>query len=102
MQRPASTAPSISSAGIESELRVTTTPYGHWTPHQYGYWPGAPFGYTEVRRYNEGTVVLDMIDRKTKQLVWTGSVTSAVKRSNPPSERIATVVEKLLEAFPPR
>jgi hypothetical protein len=84
--------------GLESELRVTHTTSGYWYP--YRYWPGA--AYTDVRRYTEGTVVLDMIDRRTERLVWTGTVSSAVSSPNPPSDRIARVVARLLEAFPPR
>ena len=88
--------------GLRSELRVTTVPYGFYRPYMYGYWPGSPYGVGSVRRYSEGTVVLDIIDRSNKQLVWTGAVTSAVHRANPPSDRIAKVVEQLLAGFPPQ
>ena len=56
----------------------------------------------QVRRFARGTVVLDVIDRKAKQLVWTGQVSSAIQRKNPPSDRLAAVAEMLLEEIPPK
>jgi len=89
-------------ASVDSELRVTSTPYGYYPRYAYGYWHGARYGTTQVRRFASGTVVLDIIDHKKKQLVWTGQVTSAIKRKNPPSDRMATVAEQLLQDFPPQ
>jgi len=86
---------------VNSELRVTSVPYGYWGVHQYGYWPGYGYGATEVRKYNEGTVLLDIIDAKTHQMVWTGTVTKAVHSSNPSSDKIAKTVKQLLKGFPP-
>jgi hypothetical protein len=87
-------------ASVERELRVTSIPYGN-APYQYGYWYGAPYGSVDVRRCAKGTVLLDIIDRKAKQLVWSGQVTSAIQRANPPGEKIAEVARKLLASFPP-
>jgi hypothetical protein len=88
-------------ASVHTELRITGTPYGLYPGWGYSYWNGAPYGPTDVRRYAEGTVMLDIIDRKAKQLVWTGQVTSAIQSENPPSERMAVVAEQLLAGFPP-
>ncbi len=89
-------------ASVETELRITSTPYGLYPGWGYSYWGGAPFGTSNVRRYDSGTVLLDMIDSKAKQLVWTGQVTSAIHQQNPPSDRMAAVAERLLENFPPQ
>lgn len=88
-------------AAVDSKLRVTTTPTINAYPYGYGYWPGSTWGYTEARIVHEGTVVLDMVDRATKQVVWTGSVSGVIRSANPPGDRIAKVVDQLLATFPP-
>jgi hypothetical protein len=79
-------------------IRMPNSPYGY----AYGYWPGWTYTPDDVRSYHKGTVVLDIVDRKTNQLVWTGAVTSAVNNPNPPSDRIQKVIEALLAGFPPK
>jgi hypothetical protein len=45
-----------------------------YRPYYYAY--GAPFGYAEINlgkeHYKEGTIVIDLIDRRSKQVVWRG------------------------------
>jgi len=85
---------------LNTEVRVIRMPnstYGYG----YGYWPGWIYTPDDVRAYHKGTVVLDIVDRKSNQLVWTGAVTSAVNNPNPPSDRIQRVIEALLAGFPP-
>ncbi len=47
--------------------------YGY-RPYYYAY--GAPFAYADVNlgkeHYKEGTIVIDLIDRRSKQVVWRG------------------------------
>ncbi len=87
--------------GLERELRVDYG-YNYYGPYRYGYWPGYAYGTAHVREYATGTVVIDVVDRSTKQLVWTGVVSGAVQSANPPSDRIQKVVEQLLREFPPQ
>jgi len=57
-----------------------------------------------VSYYDEGTVVLDIIDPKTRNLVWRGSAQSRVDDGDTPEERDARVNEayrRILERFPP-
>lgn len=85
---------------FEKELRVDT--YGGFGAYGYGYWPGYyGVGTTSVRVVANGTIVIDVVDRQTKQLVWTGQVQGAVQSRNPPGERVEKVVQQLLQAFPP-
>lgn len=55
--------------------------FGGWGGWGYGYRPyyyayGAPFAYADVNlgkeHYKEGTIVIDLIDRRTRQVVWRG------------------------------
>jgi hypothetical protein len=80
---------------------VPTAAYG------YGYsgWHGSMVATeTRVRQYEEGTLLLDIVDQKRKQLIWRGSGRTRVKESSTPEETDAlvnTVVAKILSEFPP-
>ena len=89
-------------ASTQTELRVGGTPMGlfpGWSTK-----PGfnSPHDPSDVRRYDKGTVMLDMIDKETGQIVWSGQVTSAISSENPSSTRLAVVAKRMLENFPPQ
>ena len=88
--------------GLNAELRIDYTPYGPATPWGYGYWGGFNYGFTEVRQYTKGTLVLDIVDARTHKLVWTGTLQKTVESANPPGKRIEKAVKKLLKDFPPK
>ena len=88
---------------VEQKLRVNTTNYGYG----YGRWGYYGGGYTDttVDQYEEGTLILDFIDAKTKQLVWRGMAQSRLKEMSTPEEREARVraaVAAILEKYPPK
>jgi len=84
-----------------TEKKVNVTNYG------YGYGPrwGAYGGGVDVQQYTQGTVIIDLVDAKTKELLWR-SVGSGALASNPdPStmeEKINGVVQQMLESYPPK
>ena len=93
---------------IEGKMSTTTmnSGYGGW--YGYGwYGPSMSTGIstTSVNEWDEGTVVLDIIDGERRELVWRASVTDVIDESNrPPEETQARFDEgarKLLETFPP-
>lgn len=86
----------------KDELQVNYIPYSTYSPWGYGYWGGFNYGYTEVRSYTKGTLVLDIVDARTHQLVWMGVLSKEVRSSNPPSKRIQKSINKLLKNFPPK
>lgn len=53
-----------------------------------------------VRRYKEGTLVIDMVDRRQKELVWQG-VGSGVLNPRNPQEHFLEAVQEILKDFPP-
>lgn len=72
--------------------------------HPYG-WPGRS-STTIVREYEVGTLVLDIVDPKKKEVIWRGSVSRklGVYKNRTPEERASialTNAEFLLESFPP-
>jgi hypothetical protein len=75
--------------------------WGSWYSPYYG--GGAP--HTYVREYEEGTLILDVVDAASNKLVWRGTAqaelssnSSAEKRQ----ERLNEAVSKILEDFPPK
>jgi len=54
-----------------------------------------------VNSYPEGTLVIDIIDRRDRQLVWRGVGEGAFTKSNPSDEKVAKRVAKILSTFPP-
>ncbi|NOX17177.1 MAG: DUF4136 domain-containing protein [Chlorobi bacterium] len=82
-------------AGVRNRIDIT-----NWGYH-YGPWYGPN---TSVYRYKEGTIFIDVIDGKKKELVWRGTGTGAVDPYYTPEERaesIKEVVAEILEYFPP-
>jgi hypothetical protein len=70
----------------------------------YGWGPSYAVTTTSVYAYDEGTLVVDVIDRKTKNLVWRGIARKAVDRNASAEQRDANIrkaVRALLEEFPP-
>lgn len=66
---------------------------------------GSYYGGSRVVEYVEATLVLDVVDARTNELVWRGWGTERLHR-NPRPERVrefvAEAVKKILEEFPPR
>jgi hypothetical protein len=72
----------------------------------YGY-RGVGFGgtYLDVRTYEEGTLLIDVIDPPTMKLLWRGSATGVVLEKASPEkreQRINDAVADIFEEFPPR
>jgi hypothetical protein len=60
---------------------------------------------THVTQYEEGTLVIDVVDGKAERLVWRGSGSRRISRSPTPqktTQRVNEVVEAILARFPPR
>jgi len=88
--------------GARDELQINHVAYSPYSPWGYGYWGGFNYGYTEVRSYKEGTLVLDIVDARTHQLVWVGTLEREVRSVNPSGKRVQKVITKLLKNFPPK
>lgn len=65
---------------IEEKTRVSPSPFPAYYGYRggfYGGWPGYAWG-DEVYRYSEGTVNVDLVDARKKQLVWEGVTSGQV------------------------
>ncbi len=65
--------------------------------HHYGYW----YPHTNVYQYKEGTLVIDVVDRIDKQLIWRGWATGVLEDRSSLNSQINYSVQKLLKKFPP-
>jgi hypothetical protein len=75
-------------------------------PTAYGYGPGS-WQAAAVRgaTYEEGMLLLDLVDGTTNELVWRGSAQAGIDPSRGPQERtelIRAAVHRMLAAFPPK
>lgn len=69
--------------------------------HGYG-WMQGPRVY--VDEYDEGTLILDIVDAKTSTIIWRGIAMDRVDFLADPEERqerLQVVVDKILKRFPP-
>ena len=67
-----------------------------WNPWMWG-------GNTTVTRYPEGTLYIDLIDAKKKELIWQGEGEGVLtKDTNKKDEVIKEFVTKILEQYPPQ
>ncbi len=86
--------------GLQDKVNVTD--YGYRYSYDYWGWGGRNI---DVYQYTEGTLIIDMIDRNTHELVWRGSATATMDEqasSQKREETIAKAVMGILEKYPPQ
>lgn len=67
---------------------------------------GAPSDYefrsgTDTYVYDIGTLIIDFVDTKTRELIWRGTATAEIDPSAPQIDLINNAVAKILENYPP-
>jgi len=79
--------------------------YGYRHPGSYGYAGSyASTGGVSVYEYEQGTFILDLVDAKTKKLIWRATAKAIISPASTPekqTEKIRNAVHKILENFPP-
>ena len=77
-----------------------------WGPGWGWGWGWNPYwgmGYSNVTTTPEGTLFIDIIDAKTKELVWQGEGSGYLTKNTEKKEaRIKEFVSKILEQYPPK
>ena len=77
--------------------------YGYGASYRPGVWAGAPETY--VYEYEEGTLILDIVNPENKELMWRGSAQDEVHFKSTPEKdqaQLNEAVQKMLEKFPPK
>ncbi len=93
-------------AGVK-ELKSYQQHYGVEFPLRGGWyrpWWGPYGGFTYFSYYEEGTLVVDIIDAGTRDMVWRGVATKIVREYSSPEDMqkdIDEAVERVLAKFPP-
>ena len=67
-------------------------------------WRGRGAGGVDVYQYEEGSLVLDLVDMKEKKLIWRGTGTGVLSSSPNVQERtdaVSKAVKSILAQFPP-
>jgi len=73
--------------------------FGHYG---YGWGSGVGYGYSPSNDYQEGTLILDVIDPDTQRIAWRGSGSSESRDPHMKPERLHESVTAILERFPPK
>lgn len=81
---------------------TTSSPYGAWG------W-GGPFGWgigmnrTWSSNYNEGAIIVDMVDAKSNKLVWQGIGSGiSVDRPQAKQRQIPEIMAEIMKNYPPQ
>ena len=92
------------------EEKVSVQQYTDWSYNShggwpygfgyYGFWGGAPVTYTDVNQYGEGTLILDLVDARTKKLVFRGVGRAVVGGARENAAKVREAVAKMFAAYP--
>jgi hypothetical protein len=91
---------------LTTQRRLDVSTYNNGFYRGYGYWVSIP--QTEVREYEEGSLVIDVIDREEKKVVWRGIGQRRLRgdgSNDDPEElqkRADDVAAAVLKDFPPQ
>ena len=91
---------------FSSKTKTSVQSYGYGYGYG-GYWghPGMyGAGGVDVYQYDEGTLVIDVVDMSDQKLIWRGTATGTMSQSPSMEERtekINTAVAKIFADFPP-
>jgi len=100
----------VSAVGTSKTMRNVNTFYsgtGGWgwygPGYGYGYGPGPATATTTVTEYQQGTLVVDLLDANTKELVWRGIATDTAS-GNPEKnqKKLNKALQKMFKKYPPK
>jgi len=86
---------------VQNKTRIDTD-YQSMGLYPYGY-GGAMIATSRTVDYKEGRLIIDIMNPKTKKIIWRGMAVDQIKSFKTPQERndyIKKVVEKILKTFP--
>jgi hypothetical protein len=90
-------------ASTKEKLDLATWDYGYdWSPRWWGGWGAWGPEQTTVTQYTEGSVVVDVVDPKTKELLWRGQGVANVSDDiQAYQQEVEKTVTAILAKFPP-
>ena len=75
--------------------------YAYWYGYRYRYSHAGLPNYRDIRRFDIGTLVIDLIDPNTNELIWRGWVDSDIDPAALEDSYIPVVVANIMSQFPP-
>lgn len=78
--------------------KVDVERYGY----RYGRWGQVWDVRTDVYRYKEGAIVVDLIDATSRDLVWRGIAKDIIDSDDTPDEIVSKSVRALFKEYPPK
>ncbi|GHA63011.1 DUF4136 domain-containing protein [Pontibacter akesuensis] len=75
--------------------------YSYWYGYRYRYTTDGLPGYQPIQSYAPGTLVIDIIDPTTNQLLWRGYSRASLDPTAADDTRISYVVANIMSQFPP-
>jgi len=93
---------SQSSADLAVAYYATVAPKLDIRTYDYGYtWRGFPRQYTEIDQYDQGTVIVDVVDPATHELLWRGTGMARVSQDpNAYVSELRRAVDAIVKKFP--
>jgi len=89
------------SARVEDKQQVSPYYNGLGYPYGYGYgYYGR--GYSPVTQYKAGTVVIDIVDARRKELAWRGTGQAQVNQNTIDEAETHRIVNGILSTYPPQ
>jgi len=86
----------------DTETHVTADNWGYGGYPRWGGWGGWGTTTVNVTNIAAGTLMLDMVDASSNQLVWRGVATDSIpKKSEKVERKIYKAVDKLFRHYPP-
>jgi hypothetical protein len=89
---------------LERKL-VATTIDDYYGGVGYRHWPRPGYSQTYVHEFEVGSLMLDVLDPRSRELIWRGTAQAEILPAATPEEREARVregVRRILERFPPQ
>jgi len=91
------------SARVENQQQASPYYNGLGYPYGYGYggYGGYGRGYAPVTQYKAGTVIIDIVDARRKELAWRGTGMAALNQNNISQDEATRIVTGILGTYPP-
>jgi hypothetical protein len=74
--------------------------YAYMSGYRYTYGNAQMPGYRAVDLFKQGTLIVDVIDPRTKQLLWRGWTEGAVKNPNAGYSKVRSLVQEIMKGMP--
>ncbi|HEY3269821.1 MAG TPA: DUF4136 domain-containing protein [Geothrix sp.] len=90
---------------VVHERRYRTTTHMGWGWGYRPFYGGVGTSMSQVHSYQEGTIVIEIVDFKTNQMIWQGAAAGALTGLNNPEdadEVVPRAVRDILAKFPPK